>query len=266
MVEIIFKGEPRQVPSITDECTPEQYRRLLRASCELSLAAIDEDTLLDEVMSALLGVTSVMAYKVPIIEEVMAQKDKISGILEGTTLKLETCRNLMPEFHGWKGPGDMFNGLTFGAWLTAPDPRPYHSYGNGAAMRVSPCGFAGGRIASFFAWCAVMAYWFPSAVLMRTESWQDTLYVFKKFFLYDLRHPSQFRQTAIEIGKPDSLYCFFFIAVLMIFDYFSMKTDVIQWISERKVYVRWAVYLIFIWVILAFMQPVKTTEFVYFQF
>lgn len=119
MVEIIFKGEPRQVPSIADECTPEQYRRLLRASCELSLAAIDEDTLLDEVMSALLGVTSVMAYKVPIIEEVMAQKDKISGILEGTTLKLETCRNLMPEFHGWKGPGDMFNGLTFGAWLTA---------------------------------------------------------------------------------------------------------------------------------------------------
>ena len=52
----------------------------------------------------------------------------------------------------------------------------------------------------------------------------------------------------------------------MVFDYFSMKMDVIQWISEKKVYVRWAVYLIFIWIILAFMQPVKTTEFVYFQF
>ena len=37
-------------------------------------------------------------------------------------------------------------GGRFGAWLTAPDPRPYHSYGNGAAMRVSPCGFAGGSL------------------------------------------------------------------------------------------------------------------------
>ena len=119
MVEIIFKGQPRKVPETIDECTPEQYRRILRSCCALSLSAIDEDTLFDEVMSALLGVSSVMAYKVPIIEEVMAQKDKISGILEGSTLHLETCRNLMPEFHGWKGPGDMFNGLKYGDWLTA---------------------------------------------------------------------------------------------------------------------------------------------------
>jgi len=27
-------------------------------------------------------------------------------------------------------------------WLYTKDPRPYQSYGNGAAMRVSPCGFA----------------------------------------------------------------------------------------------------------------------------
>lgn len=33
-------------------------------------------------------------------------------------------------------------GGRFGLWLQSSDPRPYHSYGNGAAMRVSPCGFA----------------------------------------------------------------------------------------------------------------------------
>jgi ADP-ribosylglycohydrolase len=27
-------------------------------------------------------------------------------------------------------------------WLQADDPRPYNSWGNGAAMRVSPIGFA----------------------------------------------------------------------------------------------------------------------------
>ena len=33
-------------------------------------------------------------------------------------------------------------GATFIQWLFSPDPRPYHSWGNGAAMRVCPIGFA----------------------------------------------------------------------------------------------------------------------------
>ncbi len=33
-------------------------------------------------------------------------------------------------------------GGSFYEWLWESDPQPYHSYGNGAAMRVGPCGFA----------------------------------------------------------------------------------------------------------------------------
>ena len=33
-------------------------------------------------------------------------------------------------------------GGRFAAWLKQSSPWPYHSYGNGSAMRVSPCGFA----------------------------------------------------------------------------------------------------------------------------
>ena len=33
-------------------------------------------------------------------------------------------------------------GGRFHKWIFASDPQPYNSYGNGAAMRVSPCGFA----------------------------------------------------------------------------------------------------------------------------
>ena len=33
-------------------------------------------------------------------------------------------------------------GGRFRKWLTDPDPRPYNSFGNGSAMRVSPCGLA----------------------------------------------------------------------------------------------------------------------------
>lgn len=43
-------------------------------------------------------------------------------------------------FHTWPGAG--FGGNFFG-WASARDRRPYYSYGNGAAMRVSPVGFAG---------------------------------------------------------------------------------------------------------------------------
>jgi len=34
-------------------------------------------------------------------------------------------------------------GGKFRHWIRSDDPRPYYSFGNGAAMRVSPCGFAG---------------------------------------------------------------------------------------------------------------------------
>ncbi len=41
------------------------------------------------------------------------------------------CRN-----HPGRGYGGMFRG-----WIKYPNPEPYHSYGNGAAMRVSPAAF-----------------------------------------------------------------------------------------------------------------------------
>lgn len=45
----------------------------------------------------------------------------------------------------WLGPkcGNLLRyGPKFREWLTSPNPQPYKGTGNGAAMRVSPCGFA----------------------------------------------------------------------------------------------------------------------------
>lgn len=41
---------------------------------------------------------------------------------------------------GRKYPGKGYGGR-FSRWLQSNDPQPYGSYGNGSAMRVSPCGF-----------------------------------------------------------------------------------------------------------------------------
>jgi type I restriction enzyme M protein len=38
-------------------------------------------------------------------------------------------------------PGSGYGGMFYN-WMYSDNPRPYNSYGNGAAMRVSPCGFA----------------------------------------------------------------------------------------------------------------------------
>lgn len=42
---------------------------------------------------------------------------------------------------GRRYPGAGYGG-SFVQWLRSPDPQPYNSWGNGAAMRVSPVGFA----------------------------------------------------------------------------------------------------------------------------
>ncbi len=46
---------------------------------------------------------------------------------------------------GRKYPNCGYGGRFFD-WMYSDDPRPYRSYGNGAAMRVSACGFAAGSL------------------------------------------------------------------------------------------------------------------------
>lgn len=60
---------------------------------------------------------------------------------KGDYLKLEaeSIRNM--QKYGRQYPNAGYGGL-FHRWLYSENPKPYYSYGNGAAMRVSPCGFA----------------------------------------------------------------------------------------------------------------------------
>ena len=46
----------------------------------------------------------------------------------------------LKQFHRWY-PGRGYGG-NFNAWAQSPNPKPYSSWGNGAAMRISPVGYA----------------------------------------------------------------------------------------------------------------------------
>ena len=50
---------------------------------------------------------------------------------------------------GRKYPNCGYGGM-FGRWVFSDKPKPYHSFGNGAAMRVSPAGFAAGTESEAF--------------------------------------------------------------------------------------------------------------------
>lgn len=59
--------------------------------------------------------------------------DEYYALLETMTIKY------MQEI-GRKYPYCGYGGM-FGSWIFSDDPKPYNSYGNGAAMRISPVGF-----------------------------------------------------------------------------------------------------------------------------
>lgn len=64
---------------------------------------------------------------------------------EGDLAKLEQNTVKYMQQFGRRYP-DAGYGERFYDWIFAKDPQPYNSFGNGAAMRVSPCGFAAGTL------------------------------------------------------------------------------------------------------------------------
>lgn len=56
-----------------------------------------------------------------------------------TDLSAKTIKCMQEIGHDYPDRG---YGRMFYRWLRSADPKPYNSFGNGSAMRVSPCGFA----------------------------------------------------------------------------------------------------------------------------
>lgn len=80
---------------------------------------------------------------------------------------------------------------------------------------------------------------------------------------------SEYLKTAViclDLSYGHMIYICIPLLLLAIYDYASTKTDVIAYISSRKVWVRYPVYILFLLVILLFSDKGVSTEFYYFQF
>ncbi len=81
--------------------------------------------------------------------------------------------------------------------------------------------------------------------------------------------PEQYLKTAViclDMTYGHMVYISIPLLILAAYDYASLKTDVIAYISSRKIWIRYPVYVLFLLAILLFSEKGVSTEFYYFQF
>lgn len=72
--------------------------------------------------------------------------------------------------------------------------------------------------------------------------------------------------SSIDLGVKPLFFLVLSIMILVAFDYFSLKSDVIKAISEKKTIVRWVIYTVFLLWMIFNIPTTNATEFIYFQF
>lgn len=115
------------------------------------------------------------------------------------------------------------------------------------------------RQAGVFLFCCIT--W----VFFRAESFSDAFYLLSSLGR-GLAGNGCWQFRVLQIDLPMLLQAAVSVTLLGVFDYCSLKTDVIAWVSRRNPVVKWVTYLLLIWLILCFMPVTGSSEFVYFQF
>lgn len=96
----------------------------------------------------------------------------------------------------------------------------------------------------------------------------DACYVISNMF-YGISRPLEYMKqglSVMELPVYDMICLPISIFILAIFDYFSMKQDVIISISSKNIVFRWAIYGLFVLWIMMNVTVDNAAEFIYFQF
>ena len=131
MEKFTYNSKTVEVPSCLDEVSSDQYRQFLILAVLMNRGTISPGQFRVKWLSFLLGMKAdYTMYRRDIIRELDGQLEKLDGFFSYTTGKegerivtpiLKTGRNLMQDFGGWHGVGDMLNGLTFGSFCDCLD-------------------------------------------------------------------------------------------------------------------------------------------------
>ncbi|MBQ8165373.1 MAG: MBOAT family protein [Clostridia bacterium] len=121
------------------------------------------------------------------------------------------------------------------------------------------------------AWLSVLFIFTFSCVawvFFRASDLQSVGYIFSHAFDGITKPSSYIMQglIALNLGKEEILGILLMLVILLIYDYISLKTDVITRISNMKLIPRWCIYIVFILLLLCLMPVNSGGEFIYFQF
>lgn len=124
MKKIEFRGKTLEVPECIDELTPEQYIYFIHLGSWLTGGLIDLEFWRIRWFSYLAGMGSgnYTILKPEFIAEAEKLRDMITDpfLVEhkgGKGPTFMTCRNLLPEYHGYKGPDDWLNNVRYGDFV-----------------------------------------------------------------------------------------------------------------------------------------------------
>lgn len=105
-------------------------------------------------------------------------------------------------------------------------------------------------------------------IFFAAQTVQDAFYIISNIFvgIGDVGTYLHTGFSVLEISKIDLIFLCASMLLLIIYDYISLKKDVIDTVSSSKSFIRWCVYCMFaLWIIINL--PVSdSTEFIYFQF
>lgn len=100
------------------------------------------------------------------------------------------------------------------------------------------------------------------------ESMGDAFWVISRLF-WDISRPLNYLKTAViclDLSSVQIMGMGLSVLLLGIYDFFSLKYDVIRVISRQKCFIRWPVYTLLLIIIALFSAKGVATEFIYFQF
>lgn len=127
METITTRGRTVAIPTRVDELTPKQYEYYCFLAFALAGRVITPDYFRVRWFSYLIGLgkSDFTILKKEHIEELQAQMAAVEGYFvrektgddERVFLDFDTVVNLLPEHMGYKGPGDLFQGVTFGEFV-----------------------------------------------------------------------------------------------------------------------------------------------------
>lgn len=127
METITTRGRTVEIPTHVDELTPKQYEYYCFLAFALAGKIITLDYFRVRWFSFLIGLgkADFTILKEEHIDELEAQISAIEGyfvkeMIEGREcihLDFDTVVNLLPEYKGYKGPGDLLQGVTFGEFV-----------------------------------------------------------------------------------------------------------------------------------------------------